>query len=166
MPPKNMISVPRNHHMPSDAALRCCSSSAKWCRSSGRSACSVCSATEPSLKRHLFRKRHGLVFISFPGHDRCFLEIKGRRRRSGPPLQAGRAPWIVRRDLAVAQRPQEVRHGQQVSHGQKACTRGREHIQSLPLRHMRVIPVPPRHPQITENKLREKTQIKLKEDEG
>src|SRR5258708_18198255 len=151
-----MISVPRNHHMPSDAALRCCSTSAKWCLSSGRSSCSMTRGL--SLKRHLFGKWHCLVFICFPSHFRCFIEVKGWRRRCRSPLKPGRPPRVVLCRFAITQRPEEIHHRQQIPDRQNARARSREDIQHLVLR--RVLPVTARHSQIAQDELGKERQIK------
>src|SRR5438552_2733498 len=165
MPPKNMISVPRNHHMPSEAALRCCCSSAKWCRSSGRSSCSIARGVSLtrglSLKRHLFRQRHFLVFVRFPSHFRSFVEVEGWWWRRGPPLEACCLPGIVFCDFAIAQRPQQVRHWQEISNRKDGRTRSRKHVQHLKFR--RILPVAPRHSQISENELRKECQVETEE---
>src|SRR5512146_232931 len=121
MPPKNMISVIRNTHMPMEEASRCCSMSSKWCRSSW-----VARAWLLSDNGDLLGKL--VVVVSLPGHDGCFLKVIGWRRRGRFPLQARRSPGIVPGFLAVAQRPQEVHHGQQVAHRQHRGTRCRKHV--------------------------------------
>src|SRR6267154_4576246 len=123
MPPKNMTSWARNTHMPRLAAFFCCSSVAKWCRSAGFScACSstaaglVCNGNLHLLKLWLLRNlAYLVVVIGFPGHYRIVVEVESLRRRVGLPLQAGGVPWVRRGRLAVAHRPHEVDHGQQVA---------------------------------------------------
>src|SRR5580658_7037588 len=155
MPPKNMTSVARNSHMPSDAASRCCSASTKWCRSSGP-CCST--AIGLSLNIHLRGSRNLFVVVGFPRHFWLFLEIESGRRRSGLPLQTSRAPRVIRGNFPVTHGPQEINHGQNVSDRQNGRTRGRKHIQHLEFRG--ILPVAARHSHIAENKLREESQVK------
>src|SRR5579864_6194302 len=107
MPPKNMISVIRKTHIPMEEAPRCCSMFSKWCRSS-------CVARTWLLSDNGDLLGKLVVVVSLPGHDRRLFEVIGRRRRGRLPLQAGRAPGIVPGFLPIAQRPQEVHHGQQI----------------------------------------------------
>src|SRR5580704_1995456 len=125
MPPKNMISVARNSHMPSDAASRCCSASTKWCRSSG-----PCSSTAIglSLNGHLRGSRDLFVVVGFPSHFWRFLEIKSGWGRRGLPFQAGRSPGVVVGDFSVTHGPQEINHGQHIADGENGRTGGRENI--------------------------------------
>src|SRR6266849_8771911 len=112
MPPKNMISVARNSHMPSDEASRCCSMSTKWCLSAG-----LCCSTAVGLSATagLLRSGNVLVVVSFPIDDRGMVEVESGRRRRGHPLQAGSAPGIVRGNFSIAHRPHEIHHRQKVS---------------------------------------------------
>src|ERR1700739_1024711 len=105
MPPKNMTSWARNTHMPRLAAFFCCSLVVKWCRSAGCSR--ACSSTTGGLVCNgdlLFLRNLGqvVIVIGFPGHDRLLIEVEGRGRRVGLPLQAGSVPWVRGRPLAVA----------------------------------------------------------------
>src|ERR1700752_2525673 len=101
-----MISVPRNSHMPRDAASRCCSTLAKWCRSSGP--WTVSTAAGLSLNGYLLGSGDVAVVVGFPGHFRRFVKIEGWRGRGRFPLQPGSAPGIVLSDFSVAHRPQEI----------------------------------------------------------
>src|SRR5579872_4002760 len=121
MPPKNMISVIRNTHMPMEDASRCCSMSSKWCRSSW-----VARAWLLSDNGDLLVKL--VVVVSLPGHDGCLFKVIGRRRRGGFPFQARRSPGVVPGFLPVPQGPQEVHHGQQVAHRQHRGTGRRKHV--------------------------------------
>src|ERR1700674_808039 len=131
MPPKNMTSWARNTHMPSLAAFFFCPAVAKWCRSAGFS-CAGSSTTarlvcngDLLLIRNLLRNlAHLVVVIGFPGHDRLLVEVEGRGRRVGLPLQAGGVPWVRRGRLAVAHGPHEVDHGQQIADGENGRARG------------------------------------------
>src|SRR5579871_6341012 len=120
MPPKNMISVTRNSHMPSVAVSRCCSMSAKWWRRE-------CAANDLSANVRLLALRIGTVavIVCFPGHHRRFLKIVGRRQRGGLPFQAGGVPGIVAGGFAVTQRPEEVDHRQDVADSKNGGSRGR-----------------------------------------
>src|SRR2546430_352567 len=166
MPPKNMISVPRNHHIPSDAALRCCSTSAKWCRSSGRASCSTCSATAGlSLKCHLFGQRHVFVCVGFFSHHWYFIEVECGWRRRSLPLEPCRVPGICLGNLSISQGPEHVNHRQQISDGKNGGASSRKHIQHLIFR--RILPVPARHSKVAENELREEREVEANEyDQG
>src|ERR1019366_5834589 len=160
MPPKNMISVLRNSHMPKEAACCCCPISRKWCRSSGL-CCSM--AAGLSLNRHLLRGWNIGVVVSLPSDDRSFLKVESGGRRTGHPLQPGSAPGIVLRDLAVTHGPQEIHHGQNISDGQDGRARGGEHVQHLELR--RILPIAPRHSHVAQEELRKKREIEAEEDD-
>src|SRR5713226_2834875 len=134
MPPKNMTSWARNTHMPRLAAFFCCSSVAKWCRSAGFSC--ACSSTTARLVSngalpHFWNVSDLVVVIGFPGHDRLLVEVEGRGRGVGLPLQASGVPWIGRGRFAVAHGPHEVDHGQQIPDGENGRAGCREHIQDL-----------------------------------
>src|SRR5437773_6740866 len=83
-PPKNMISVTRNTHMPSVAASRCCSAESKWW---------ACAAM--ALDGTMGLPRPG-VLVGAVGHDRRLLEVLGGGRRGGSTLQAAHAPRVRR----------------------------------------------------------------------
>src|SRR5579864_5152372 len=160
MPPKNMISVARNSHMPREAASRCCSASTKWCSSSGR-CCST--ATGLSLNGHLRRSRNLFVVVSFPSYFRRFIEIESGWRRRSFPFQARRSPRVIFCDFPVTHGPQEINHGQNVSDGQNGRTRGREHIQHLEFRW--ILPVSARHSHVSENELRKEREVETDKHE-
>src|SRR6266852_7182172 len=153
MPPKNMTSWARNTHMPRLAAFFCCSSVAKWCRSAGFSCAG--SSTTARLVRNgdlllLRNLAHLVVVIGFPGHDRLLVEVEGRGRRVGLPLQADGVPWVRRGGLAVAHGPQEVDHGQQIADRENGGARGREHVEYLEFGRVRIVPVAPRHSHVAQ----------------
>src|SRR5579859_7338103 len=134
MPPKNMISVMRNTHMPREAASFCCSILSKWCCSMGW--CAACSGASwiTTVRSDKCCLPFLGVIVDFFGHDRGYIEIVQRRRRRGLPLQAGCTPGIVACYLAEAQRIQKINHGQQVSDSEDGSSGGGEHVQHLPLR--------------------------------
>src|SRR5229473_7888802 len=166
MPPKNMTSWARNTHMPRLAAFFCCSSVAKWCRSAGFS-CAGSSTTARLVcngdLRLLRNLAHLVVVIGFPGHDRLLVEVEGRGRRVGLPLQAGGVPWVRWGRLAVAHGPHEVDHGQQVAYGENGRARGRKHVQDLEFGRIRVIA--PRHSHVAQDELGEERQVESDEDD-
>src|SRR6266852_6071791 len=131
MPPKNMTSWARNTHMPRLAAFFCCSSVAKWCRSAGFSCAG--SSTTARLVRN-----GDLLLLRNLAH---LVEVEGRGRRVGLPLQACGVPWVRRGRLAVAHGPHEVDHGQQIADGENGRARGREHVQDLEFGRVRIVPV-------------------------
>src|SRR5437868_4256609 len=154
-----MISVIRNTHMPIMEASACCSMSAKWWR---RSVVCVAMAGGLSLNGHPLFSVDLVVVVGFPGHDGSLVEVERGGWRTGHPLQARRTPGILVRQFAVAHRPQEINHGQQVTNRENGRARGREHIQYLEFR--RVLPVTARHSEIAEHKLGEKGQVESDED--
>src|SRR5208282_1233761 len=104
-----------------------------------------------------------VVVIGFPGDHRRLVKIKGGRRRRGLPLQASGVPGIRAGDLAVAQRPDEVDHRQQIAGGEYAGSGRGENVQRLEFR--RILPVAAGHADVAENKLREERQVEADEDE-
>src|SRR5439155_12133822 len=104
MPPKNLPSVARKIHMPGSAASFCCPASSNWC--------ATCSAVAAWSAKALLRA--GIV-VGRPGDDRRLLEVVARRRRWDLPFEAGRPPRVRRRRRAVAERPEEVRHREQIA---------------------------------------------------
>src|SRR5690242_7455898 len=95
MPPKNRISVTRKTHMPNVDASFCCSTLSNWWRS----------ARVWLANLHLLENR---VVVRLVVDHRSDIEVFGRRRRSGLPLQAGRVPRVIRRQLSIAQGPDEI----------------------------------------------------------
>src|ERR1700674_5756518 len=158
MPPKNMISVARNSHMPNDEASRCCSMSTKWCLSAG-----FCCSTAIGLSAiaGLLRSGNILVVVSFPIDHRGTVKIKSWWRRKSHPLQAGSAPGIVRRNFSIAHGPQEIHHRQKISDRENSGSGGRENVQPLEFR--RILPVAARHPQVAQDELGEKCQVESQE---
>src|SRR3954470_7335803 len=102
-------------------------------------------------------RRWGLVFVRSPRDDWRLGKIPCRWRRRGRPLQASSAPRIVARDAAIAERPYQVRHRNQVADAEDRGACRRKHVQRLELR--RVCVVPARHTQVAEDELREERQI-------
>src|SRR5581483_9260122 len=160
MPPKNMISVMRNTHMPMMDAWVCCSMSAKWCWSAG--SC-VTTMGGLSLNRNLLGLVDLIVVVGLPGDGRRVGEVEGWRRRRRHPLQSSRIPGIRLGYLAIAHRPEQVDHGQKVSNRKDRCPCSRKHIQHLKFR--RILPIAPRHPDITEHELRKEGQVESDEDD-
>src|SRR6202022_804508 len=118
MPPKNITSVARKSHIPSEAVSRCCSALAKWCSRAGLS-CSACSArTGLSLKGHLFGQGKVLVVVGLPSDFRRLVEINRRGRRLSRPFEPRGGPGILARQFSVPQRPKQINHGQKISHGE------------------------------------------------
>src|ERR687897_1785757 len=104
-PPKNMISVTRNTHMPSVDASACWPMSSKWCCSFGWCACESCASCGlpwpwiPTLggnptvgtcgcpldNAHLLARR---VLVCAVRHDGCDREIFGWRRGGDLPFES------------------------------------------------------------------------------
>src|SRR5262245_27770174 len=113
MPPKNMISVTRNSHIPSDAEFFCWVMSAKWCRSAG-----LCSVVAALVCNRDLRFLDVFVVVGFEVHHRCLVEIECGRRRRSHPLEPSSTPWIVRSRLPVSHRPHEIDERQNISHAE------------------------------------------------
>src|ERR1700722_15181058 len=116
-----MTSVARKTHMPRLAASRCCSGSAKWCSRAGLwpsawTAAAAWSVT-PSLP---FRREvaHLFVVVSFPGHDRLFVEIDRGRGRLRLPFESGGVPGIVRGRRGGNDSPEGMSHGKQIAYSE------------------------------------------------
>src|SRR5437867_10868870 len=152
MPPKNITSVARKIHMPSSAASFCCSASSNWCAT-----WSTAAAWSANL-----RLRAGVV-VRRARDDRGPLEVLARRGRRRLPLEAGRVPRVRGCRLAVAQRPDEVAHGQHVAQAQDRRACGRQHVQYLEL--VRIRPVAAWHAEVAEHELREAGQVEAEEDD-
>src|SRR5215831_6871097 len=100
-----------------------------------------------------------LVVIGFPGHDRFFLEIESCRWRLRLPLESGCVPRIVGCRLAVAHRPEEINHGEQIADAEDRSARGREDVENLELGHVTIVGVTARHAEIPEDELGEEGQV-------
>src|SRR6188768_3937364 len=126
-PPKNMISVTRNTHMPSVDASACCSMLSKWCcrygwcgawpapaawTATGAGYCGNCSRSSLSDNADLMARS---VLVGSVRHDGRRREILGRRRRGNLPLEAARAPRVVPGERRVLQGPGEIDHRDQVA---------------------------------------------------
>src|SRR5687767_3442580 len=162
-PPKNMISVTRNTHMPSVEASACCAMSSKWCWSFGWWACDdsmscglpgpwmatrpgrpcVGACEYPSDNSNLLARR---VLVRAVRHDRRHREVLGGRRRGDLPLEPLGAPRVVRRLLALEERVREIDHRQHVTDRQHGRSSGRQHVPHLELRRIHVIPA--RHAEV------------------
>src|SRR5713226_8676583 len=85
----------------------------------------------------------------------------GRRRKSyGSQVTSGSRPWVGTRHLAVTHGPSEINDGQEIANRQNRCSGSRHHIQHLKFGRITVIAA--RHPEIAQNELREKREIKTK----
>src|SRR5271170_3494129 len=166
-----MISVSRKSHMPNVPASRCCSCVSKWWRCCGSATCSCSAGTAVSCvwgcvaTIALSNGRHlvcclvfePLVVVSLMVHDRSLNKVFGQRRRLNLPLKSCRLPGIVAGNCAILQRPPQIKQRQHVAHPQHRSPRRREHIQHLKLWRIRVIPS--RHPEISQDELRQERQI-------
>src|SRR5260221_3592139 len=124
-PPKNMISVTRNTHMPRVDASICCPMLSKWCCRYGW--CGVwpcgCSVNADLMARS--------VLVRPARHDRRGREILGRRRRGNLPLEPARAPGVRPGERRVLERPDEVDHRNQIADAQDRRAGGRQHVVDL-----------------------------------
>src|SRR5262245_38612055 len=118
-----MISVIRKTHIPSAAASCCCSASSNWW------AVAIAAALAPEVGRAaLLSDNFGLlpgIGVSLLGHDGGLLEVVGRRRRGGLPFEPGGAPRIRWGEAAVAHRPDQVHHRDQVADPEDRRARAR-----------------------------------------
>src|SRR5690242_8984489 len=105
MPPKNMISVMRNTHIPMTEASICWCMEEKWCCKSGLW---VAIAGVLSLNRHLLGLVDLVVVIGFPRYGGGLVEVESGWRRGCHPLQSSRMPRIRFRDFAVPHGPEQV----------------------------------------------------------
>src|SRR5579863_1155827 len=114
MPPKNMISVSRNTHMPSVDDSSCCALSSKWCFSP----CTCPTKGAPrSAKLHLLLLT-GVVVCRF-GRHRRHIEIECGRRSGGLlPLEALGVPWILRRNRTLPPSPGQVNDWDQIAYAE------------------------------------------------
>src|SRR5579884_2851 len=151
----------RKTHMPMVEASRCCSRSEKWCCKPSTWWGTTIS-TSRSANRDLLLVQF-VVVVGLPGYDGGLFKIVSRRRGGGLPLQASGVPGIVAGDLAVAQRPEEVDHGQDIADGENAGAGGRKHVEHLEFGS--VLPVAARHAGISENELREERQVESHKDD-
>src|ERR1700734_533910 len=140
-----MISVNRKSHIPKVAASRCCSSVSKWCLCCGSATCSCSAATAVSCVcgcvatialsngRHLVCSlvREPLVVIRLMIHDRNLDKVFGQRRRLNLPFKSRSLPWIVTCNLAILQRPPEVKQRQHIPDTQNCSACRRQHVQHL-----------------------------------
>src|SRR5258706_3059046 len=149
MPPKNITSVARKTHIPSQEAWCCCSRS------------SNCSWTAPASDAGAlteFINFFGLLFVGVGRvrHARRRVEVVRRRRRRRLPFEPPRLPWVGARDRAVAERPEEINERQHVADGEDRRARRRQDVQHLELRRGDVGAA--RDAEIAENELREERQ--------
>src|SRR5208282_454760 len=91
------------------------------------------------------------------------IKIFSRRRRGGGPLKTCRGPWIRACDFAVAHRPREINHRQEITQRQNGSSRGGHYVEHLELRG--IVVIAPRHAEIAKNELRKESQVKAEEQE-
>src|SRR5207248_2927841 len=131
---------------------------AKWWRSSRWAAKVSLSANGDLLGQFA-------VVVGFPGDDWALLKIKGRRRRGRLPFQARSSPRIIARNFAVTQRPEQVNHRQDVSHGENGGAGDRQDVQNLKFGWISMVAA--WHAGPAENELREEGEIESdKDDQG
>src|SRR2546429_3298798 len=124
--------------MPSSAASFCCPAASNWC--------ATCPTVAAWSAKALLR---AWIVVRRAGDDRRLLEVVARRRRWDLPFESGRAPRVRRRRRAIAERPEEVRHREQIAGAQDRRAGGRQHVQHLEL--VRVRPVAAGTPAGTED---------------
>src|SRR5581483_4856361 len=123
MPPKNMISVMRNTHIPMTEASICWCMEEKWCCRAGLW---VATAGVLSLNGDLLVQF--VVVVRFPRNGRSLVKVEGLGRRFDHPLQSSRVPGVRFGRLAIAHGPQQVNHGEDVADGQNCRACGGQHV--------------------------------------
>src|SRR5579863_9313609 len=105
--------------------------------------------------RHLFLllSIQPLIVVAFVIHDGDRGKILRKGRRLSLPLESSGLPGIVASNFAVAQRPGEVKDGQEVAHAEDGCTGSGENVEHLELGW--VGGVAPRHAEGSKDELRE-----------
>src|ERR1700690_446832 len=158
--------------MPNDAVSRCCSRSRKWPKSAPLLSTLISRFQAGRFERHgprAFRFRQTevrtmLEIVGLPGDYRSGLEILGRWRRCGLPLEASRGPRIRAGPRSIAHRPNEIANRQQITQAQNRGSRGGKNVEHLKLRRIRG--VAPRHSQVAQNELRKERQVETDEQKN
>src|SRR5262245_64207761 len=86
------------------------------------------------------------------GHDGRLGKVVRRWWRCGRPLETCCTKRIRPGDSAIAQRPHQIRHRNQVTHAENRRTRRRQDVEYLELR--RISGVPAWHPEVRDYELR------------
>src|SRR5262249_34380453 len=127
----------RKIHIPRVEASFCCSAVSNCSRRASDSAW--------AWLANLNLPDYGAVVVRVPCDYRGLLEVVGGGRRGSAPCQSGCAPGICGRDFAVAQRPDEIDHRDQVADGKHGGSGRREDVQNLEFFWVGVIAA--RHPE-------------------
>src|SRR5438552_190635 len=146
-PPKNRISVAKKVHIPSMEASFC------WGMSSN---CSASGAWASTMGHRLLSFRR--ILVGGTRDDGCLFKVILGRWGRCLPLQTGCSPRISRGLLTMFERPDEVDQRQQITRSQNRCAGAGHDVIDLKFRRVGVITT--RHPQITQNELREKREVK------
>src|SRR5215471_16333572 len=94
--------------------------------------------------------------VRLPIHNGSFVEILGERRRIEHTNKPGCRPRIWTGDLAVTHGPSQINHWQEIAEREDRSACCGHNVQHLKLR--RVIVIPARHAEATEDELREERQ--------
>src|SRR5256885_2707943 len=100
--------------------------------------------------------------VRLPIHNGSLVEIFGERWRSGLPFEAGCGPGIRSGNLAIAHRPREIDHRQEIAKRKNRSARGGHDVEHLKFR--RVIVIAARHAEAAKNELREECEIEADEE--
>src|SRR5882757_8204271 len=100
--------------------------------------------------------------VRLPIHNGSFVEIFSERRRSSLPCEAGCGPGIRSGNLAIAHRPREIDHRQEIAKRKNRGARGGHDVQDL--KFGRVIVIAARHAEPAKNELREECEIEAHEE--
>src|SRR5690242_20426803 len=113
----------------------------------------------------MMRSLEWLIVVSVLGDDGHHIEVF-RRRRSGRsfPFQALCSPRVLRRDRAVAYRPEEIDQGNRVADGKDRSTCRSTDVEYLEFG--RIDRIAARHAKIAQHKLREEREVKAQENQG
>src|SRR6185295_8169501 len=153
-PAKSSTSVARNSHIPRRSACRWVSMARKWWASL---------ASTDHLRGDAERRGVLLVVVRRAGDLHLAGEVLRHRRRRRRPLEPARAPRVVSRLAAEAERQHQVDEDDEEAEEQQRRPRRRRHVQRLELLLVRVIP--PRHPGVPQQELRDEGGVEPEDDQ-
>src|SRR5262249_21242422 len=128
-PPKNITSWTRKSHIPNVTAPFCCAMLSNWC--AGRW-WPLSGLRDKGASRERGARR-GRGVGGRPFERRRREEVLGRGRRAGLPLEPLGPPRARDGGLAIAERPDQVRHREQVARAQDGRAGRRHHVEDLEL---------------------------------
>src|SRR5258705_4813866 len=179
MPPKNIISVTRNTHMPRVPASRVAPYSqngaaalggfqrVRLLRNSQPTSASLLALQLSVLKLfselpdnlHLFRWSE---LVSFPRNNRRCFKILRWRRRLRPPFETRQVPGVSFGMFSIPHRPDKIDCRYQHPETEDRRSSSRQNIEDLKLR--RIGMIPSRHAHVAGHKLRQEGQVEANEN--